>query len=121
MLGSSMYWMMGLCQTCCWITGSIGGAGAGAAGAGGGGGGVGSTGGGGGVGSTGAAGGGATFSGSGAGDDCCCCCCCESPEISPLSLWTTESDILITPEASSLTTVTFLALWFAPILMGMEV
>jgi len=40
-----------------------------------------------------------------------------SPAISSFSLCTTASDILITPAASSLTTVIFLLLWFAPMVV----
>jgi len=68
------------------------------------GGGTSTTGGGGGGVGSGGGGGGAAEAGSEA-----------PPVISPFSRCTTASEILITPEASSLTTVIFLVLWLAPI------
>jgi len=66
-------------------------------------------GGGGGVGSGGGGGGGAAVAeGAEAGS-------AAPPVISPFNRCTTASEILITPEASSLTTVIFLVLWLAPI------
>jgi len=65
-------------------------------------------GGGGGVGSGGGGGGAADAEGAEAGS-------AAPPVISPFSRCTTASEILITPEASSLTTVIFLVLWLAPI------
>merc|ERR1719319_2005168 len=86
-LGSSMYWMMGLCHI--WGTASGGGGGGGST-AGGGGGGGGSITGGGGC-TTGAGGGGAASTGGGGG---LAGSTVGFPLISPLSRCTTESEIL---------------------------
>jgi len=74
------------------------------------------TGGGGGTSTTGGGGGGVGSGGGGGGAaEGAVAGSAAPPVISPFSRCTTASEILITPEASSLTTVIFLVLWLAPI------